>query len=204
MKSLPLSTAGVLALAVLVAGCDGGVGPGPVPPTPAESYQALANENAALRVRVDSAPVTPSFGLPVSGVALYDGTTLINVATPTTSIIYGDSVVRADFGNRTVTGYAENFVGRINGAPAREFAGRLNITGGTIVPARDRDVLANISGSLVGGPDRLNVSGQLGGNFYGSNAQLFEADIANSANISLNGLPYAPGGRTGLTVRGER
>ncbi len=204
MRILSTSTVAVLALAVLVAGCDGGVGPGPAPQTPAESFQELASENATLRNRVQSSTVTPSFALPVSGVAIYDGTTLINVATPTTSVIYGDSVVRADFGTRTVTGYAENFVGRINGAPARDFAGRLNITGGTIVPSRSRDVLATISGTLVGGPDRLNVAGQLGGNFYGSNAQLFEADIANSANIMLNGVPYAPGGATGLTIRGER
>lgn len=201
MRILPFSTLGALGLAMVVAGCDGtGV---PAVENPAQRFSELNSENQSLASRVDAANVTSSLNYP-RGVVSYDGTAALTLGTPTQSVLLGDSVLRADFTSRTVTGRADNFVGRINGGPARAFDGNLNIASGTIVPGRNRVVDAPVNGVLVSGADTVAVNGRIGGYFYGTAGQLFEADATTATQFRLNGAPYASGGRTGLTVRGER
>lgn len=193
-------TLGALGLAIVVAGCDGGAGS----MTAAQNFADLGDQNASLERSIDETFPTPSILFP-TGVQTYDGVTSIVLNTPTQSVLLGETAIRANFTDRTVSGLAENFVGQIDGSDMREFDGHLRIREGAIYSVGERLVWAWTSGILESGTDRISVSGAVRGNFYGFGGELIEADIVDDAVVTLNGRRAdLTNPRNGLTIRGVR
>ncbi len=169
------------------------------------SYQALFDETVALRGRYAEAAETQPGDLP-SG-----GTAVINLATPTRSVLIGDARLVTGFATNTVGGSASNFVGTVDGAPVASYAGTLTIDAGSINTARDFVVQGNVGGVLTGGgsdlPNVVGIAGRILGNFLGPNGEAIDALAQDTTVFTVNGevLPGGPPGRrNGLSILVER
>jgi len=178
------------------------------------AYQALFDETVALRGRYAAAVETPPGDLP-SGVQVYDGTAVINLATPTRSVLIGDAQLVAGFATNVVAGSASNFVSTVDGGKVASYAGSLTIDAGSINTSRDFVVQGDVGGVLTGGggalPDVVEIDGRILGNFLGPNAEAIEAHVQDSTVFTLNGtvLPGGPpgpgnGSGNGLSILVER
>jgi hypothetical protein len=158
-------------------------------PTPQQAaFQTLRNETDALRDRHRGAPVTPWFNIPTRGGALYQGTAVLNLATPRPSQLLGEATITADFARNDIDGVLGNFVGRLDGQPTRFYAGTIDFSDGNINTSATNMITADIGGLLTGGGDVVAVGGGVVGNFLGAAApQAVELKERTGTFFSYNG-----------------
>lgn len=180
----------------LLAACDTGT-------TDFSEFERLSDEFVG-------APITPTATVnAMVGTAVYDGAVLLRMPTVNTTALEGDARVTVNFTTDIVTGTLNGFDGQVNGGPATAFNGALGLAG-DINTARVNDIRTAVSGTLVGGGDRVNVAGIMDGNFLeGSSpfvADGLQLNLNSASTFNVNGgLNYAPGGgNSGITVLAER
>lgn len=159
------------------------------------------DEHAALTDQIDalkSAGIAGEDHLPASGSATYNGVmTFSNLFTAPegedTAILYADATIEADF--LPAGGRFEGLVTDIRDINDDLYAGDLEVSGGVIDPTTSTDIgiysgvsmAATLEGVLhAPNIDRIEVTGDLGGNLWGEEAEL--VDLSFDGVWTRNGV----------------
>jgi hypothetical protein len=183
------------ALAVtFLAGCDGST-----LATGERDYDSVAQAYDDMRADVLAMPVSSFRTMPTTGTATYDGysTISINPGTSRNTALVGDATLRADFGNGSLTGTLDNFIGQVNGGTIQDYAGSIDIRDGEIGVVRAENLTADIKGAVsVPGGDSVAVNGGIEGRFRDDgvrNAAALTAVDTASTDFRVNGLLQSGG-----------
>ncbi len=150
------------------------------------SYDDLVDQFVALGDTVDALETLDPTEVPTVGSASYSGVLVFEGPDDglDTNFLAGDMSMTADFANSEVSGSAGNFVN----ADDEEYSGSLTVSNGTIF----NDVVledfytysADIAGSLSGADNEVDVDGELGGDFFGDDAEYAGGVIEGTLDVN--------------------
>jgi hypothetical protein len=156
--------------ATVLAGCDSAG----VATSAEQDYNTVAQAYDDMRLDVLAMPVSSGATMPNRGGATYDGysTISINPGTSRNTALVGEATLRADFGNGSITGTLDDFVGQVNGGTIQEYAGSIGIRDGEIGEVRAENLTADIKGAVsVAGGDSVAINGGIEGRFRDDGAR---------------------------------
>jgi hypothetical protein len=182
------------ALAVtFLAGCDGST-----LATDQQDYDSVAQAYNDMRADVLAMPVSSGATMPNRGTATYDGYSTISIpGTSRNTALVGDASLRADFGNGSLTGSLDNFIGQVNGGTIQDYAGSIGIREGDIGVIRAENLTADIKGAVsIPGGDSVGINGEIEGRFRDDgvrNAAALTAVDSASTEFRVNGVLQSGG-----------
>lgn len=145
--------------------------------------------------------------MPASGAVTYRGVGFVfYTVNGQESQLLGDASVRANFGTAAMTGTFNNFVGGPDiGTPAEQisaFNGSLGMTGeiGTVAAGCNACFTGQVSGTLTGSGDTVQINSGLLGDFYGASYTSIRGFTLNGNTVLVNGV-VAQGGATIVAER---
>lgn len=206
MLNVALCRKAAVVSCIFLVGC-GSSTPVPPPVSPTDQYAARVDQFYAIDAQNVPANFTPENAMPASGAVTYQGVGFVNyTVNGQRSDLLGDASVRADFGNDAMTGTFNDFVGGpgIN-TPAEEisaFNGSLAMTGeiGTVAAGCNACFAGQLSGTLTGSGDTVQINSGLLGDFYGASYTSITGFTPNGNTVLVNGV-VAQGGATIVAER---
>lgn len=143
-------------------------------------FKDIADANFAIRSDFDDLPGTIPASLPKGGTASFDGAARVFIdpvlaSTSDNILMYGDAEMIADFDAGTMTGSVTNLQGAdgisASGANTFDVTGEIEIGGqnSSIGGVRDNDWSAEYAGDVTIPYGTYALSGQLDGQFVGTN-----------------------------------
>ena len=165
-RSFILTTVAVSTLAA----CGGGGLGGPITTPAQQEYTARLNDAGALSTSIfNEAPNgLRQSDVPTRGEAAFQGFAVIDIATPrANSRVLGDSLLIANFGDRTIRGTLGEFVGSVNGDAVRQYDGVIQMSGGfqNSGPNDRANIGTIMNGNLRGGANVISITGGMSGFF---------------------------------------
>lgn len=174
---------------------------------PGEQYSARFDQFFAIDDLNIPANYTPESAMPSSGAVTYTGVGYVFYSdNGQQSDLLGDANVRANFGTAAMTGTLSNFVGGpLIGTSVEDiavFKGSITITGeiGTVTAGCNACFAGQLSGSLTGQGDTIQMNSTLLGDFYGPGYERIGGFTPNGNTVLVNGVVS----NGGVTVVAER
>ena len=178
----------ILGSSLFTVACGGETGDGGT--TPPVDYSQYQSELATLQSSWLTVPATDPLTLPLSGSATFTGVLQMAIETSAGELgVAGRLDLTSSFATNTIGGTATAFVDE----NAVALTGSLAITGGVLNRAANTAVEytygANLDGTLTGGGETFVLSGDLSGDFAGTNYLATTGIVAGTA-VSSFGTGY--------------
>ena len=165
-----------------------------------DAYNSIDNNNVP-------ANFTPENNMPNSGAVTYSGVGFVfyGVGASETQLL-GETNIRANFGNDSLSGTMTNFVGGTGiGTSAEQisgFDGTLSVTGevGTVAAGCNACLIGNLSGTLQGAGDTVQINSGILGDFYGTAYNSIGGFTPNNTQLNVDGV-LTPGGANFVAER---